>query len=1044
MHESISAWFLGPRAENYDLLKELFAGAVDSHARVRENYYVEDGVFITDSIKESKTYQANVNQLREQTGLIVDLLNKYSVPFFSPRYAGHMSFETSLPGILGWVATILNNPNNVAFEASPFTTIVELEVGNELCSMLGYPTDTESAIQPWGHIACDGTIANMESMWVARNLKFYPLSVHAAMTDPEGPLRFVADSFKVPTADSPTEPQLFKDLDPWHLLNLPIPVILGMGEELIKQYGITNDFLTAALSPYLVQSTGIEELIRKYNITAPPQYLISNTKHYSWPKSAALVGIGSSNTIPIPVDSNARINVEKLDALLKERLDKKQAVYGVVAVIGSTEEGAVDPLDEVIELRNKYAELGMTFVVHADAAWGGYFASMIRDPPTDGISREDDEEDEDGSRDFVPSITMRDYSVRQFDALKDADSITIDPHKAGYVPYPAGGLCYKDGRMRYLVTWTAPYLHDGSNGESIGVYGIEGSKPGAAAVATYLHNNIVGLHKHGQGALLGEVAFTCRRFSAHWAAMSDDKTEFIVVPFNKFVREAEGDAAILEEKAFIRDNILGQSNQAIVQNKDALDEICGLGSDLNINAFACNFRIGNEINTDVAEANYLNSRIFDILSLTKVWELPETIPMFLSATTFAHADYGECADAYKRRLGLETDSEQDLFVLRNVCMSPFQAAGDFVQELAKIFQETLEKEVQVVVKRNTVSPQIHEFTMQGTEQLYLTYRPLFNHANGRQQVILRVGEMPSDAWEKYKAAVAKFPGSTYTLRTSSAIKMSEVLRACSCGERSFTADISGPELDLQGVDLSKIEIVKQRALNSAYYEKAYPKTTTPFYVYGSPTEAHADHMLLRAPNAQISSAHVKLALGSVLSAEQLARGVIAHVEVPEQALQPLAEQHPFSPGAKLRVTITEDAFDATAHGPRLAEGGAQLATGTLTFGRAVYTDVKQLNTQDFEEDKRAADYTSTGASGETKAEWARVIAEELGLKPAGGKVVQPPKGSNVGSGLGLGARAIQAGGEVAEGTVNAFGSVAGGAVQGGQALFGGFPHWSHS
>ena len=174
------------------------------------------------------------------------------------------------------------------------------------------------------------------------------------------------------------------------------------------------------------------------------------------------------------MDANARIDIEKLDGLLYEHFEKKQAVYGVVAVIGSTEEGAVDPLDEVIELRNKYSELGMTFVVHADAAWGGYFASMIRDPPADGISREDDEEDEDGSRDFVPSITMREYSVRQFDALKDADSITIDPHKAGYVPYPAGGLCYKDGRMRYLVTWTAPYLHDSNTGESIGVYGIEG------------------------------------------------------------------------------------------------------------------------------------------------------------------------------------------------------------------------------------------------------------------------------------------------------------------------------------------------------------------------------------------------------------------------------------------------------------------------------------------------------------------------------------------------------------------------------------------
>ena len=166
------------------------------------------------------------------------------------------------------------------------------------------------------------------------------------------------------------------------------------------------------------------------------------------------------------MDSDARIDIEKLDDLLHERLEKKQAVYGVVAVIGSTEEGAVDPLDEVIELRNKYSELGMTFVVHADAAWGGYFASMIRDPPPILRGPIGDE--------YVPSITMRDYCVKQFDALKNADSITVDPHKAGYIPYPAGGLCYQDGRMRYLLTWTAPYLHDDTKGESVGIYGIEG------------------------------------------------------------------------------------------------------------------------------------------------------------------------------------------------------------------------------------------------------------------------------------------------------------------------------------------------------------------------------------------------------------------------------------------------------------------------------------------------------------------------------------------------------------------------------------------
>lgn len=61
--------------------------------------------------------------------------------------------------------------------------------------------------------------------------------------------------------------------------------------------------------------------------------------------------------------------------------------------------------------------------------------------------------------------------------------ITND-HRSGYCPYPAGGLCYRDGRMRYLVTWTSPVIFreaDANKGESIGVYGVEGSKPGAAA-----------------------------------------------------------------------------------------------------------------------------------------------------------------------------------------------------------------------------------------------------------------------------------------------------------------------------------------------------------------------------------------------------------------------------------------------------------------------------------------------------------------------------------------------------------------------------------
>lgn len=175
----------------------------------------------------------------------------------------------------------------------------------------------------------------------------------------------------------------------------------------------------------------------------------------------------------MPIDVNARIDTVKLRRILQDRLEIQQAVYTVVAIIGSTEEGSVDPLDEILDIRDEFEKKGLTFLVHADAAWGGYFASMIREPPAgmyDNRDAEDSDHEED--RDFVPSIALRDSTTNQFHALARADSITIDPHKSGYIPYPAGGLCYRDGRLKSVLTWGAPYLHQGE--ESIGIFGVEG------------------------------------------------------------------------------------------------------------------------------------------------------------------------------------------------------------------------------------------------------------------------------------------------------------------------------------------------------------------------------------------------------------------------------------------------------------------------------------------------------------------------------------------------------------------------------------------
>lgn len=66
--------------------------------------------------------------------------------------------------------------------------------------------------------------------------------------------------------------------------------------------------------------------------------------------------------------------------------------------------------------------------------------------------------------------------------------------------------------MRYLITWTSPYVfHTGDETESMGVYGVEGSKPGASAAATWLTHETIG--KDGYARLLGEAVFTCTKVS---------------------------------------------------------------------------------------------------------------------------------------------------------------------------------------------------------------------------------------------------------------------------------------------------------------------------------------------------------------------------------------------------------------------------------------------------------------------------------------------------------------------------------------------------
>jgi glutamate/tyrosine decarboxylase-like PLP-dependent enzyme len=152
--------------------------------------------------------------------------------------------------------------------------------------------------------------------------------------------------------------------------------------------------------------------------------------------------------------------------LLAESLKRQQAVYAVVVIMGTTEHGSVDPLSKVLALRTKYQRRGLSFLIHADAAWGGYFTSMlVPNPATAGSESPLDD----------PTLFLNPYTKNELRHLRLADTITIDPHKSGYTPFPAGALCYRDGRLRYMVTWTSPVMGSVKDGTiEMGVYGIEG------------------------------------------------------------------------------------------------------------------------------------------------------------------------------------------------------------------------------------------------------------------------------------------------------------------------------------------------------------------------------------------------------------------------------------------------------------------------------------------------------------------------------------------------------------------------------------------
>jgi hypothetical protein len=233
--EGLRAWFLGPRGENAELLERLIVESLRDHIFWRRNYHPEDGATIRETDKRREGYEQSVAVLtQELMGLLAQL--KQDVPFFSGRYKGHMVAEQTIAAQVGYFATMLYNPNNIAAEISPVTTRLELEVAGDLAQMIGY-----DRARSWGHLTSGGTVANFEALWLARSVRYLPVAVAGAATE-------LGLDLSVQTARSSAAS--VTELPLWDLLNIPSGAALDLYERLWRSASPADVQWKTAGGPY--------------------------------------------------------------------------------------------------------------------------------------------------------------------------------------------------------------------------------------------------------------------------------------------------------------------------------------------------------------------------------------------------------------------------------------------------------------------------------------------------------------------------------------------------------------------------------------------------------------------------------------------------------------------------------------------------------------------------------------------------------------------------------------------------------------------------
>ncbi|MGB7280641.1 MAG: aminotransferase class I/II-fold pyridoxal phosphate-dependent enzyme [Candidatus Acidiferrum sp.] len=195
--------------------------------------------------------------------------------------------------------------------------------------------------------------------------------------------------------------------------------------------------------------------------THPGKKIVASEQaHYTHKRISAVLQLQFES---VACNARGRMDMNELETRVA-----RGDVGTVVATMGTTATGSVDPLQEILALREKHG-----FRVHADAAYGGY---------------------------FVLAGNLGEEAARAFGRIGEADSIVIDPHKHGLQPYGCGCVLFRDPSAGRFYKHDSPYTYFSSAELHLGEISLECSRPGAAAAALWTTQRLLPLVRGGEFA----------------------------------------------------------------------------------------------------------------------------------------------------------------------------------------------------------------------------------------------------------------------------------------------------------------------------------------------------------------------------------------------------------------------------------------------------------------------------------------------------------------------------------------------------------------